>query len=94
MKPISFIRADTCPVCDSKRSVDAYTNFDKPVGLTKYLDTKSSEDLKKRFIYYMECSKCHKRFFPIWIGNIPYASVDRDIDLFLSIYSQYKTVDP
>lgn len=94
MKPISFIRADTCPACGASRSVEARTNFNHSISLTRYIDTNSKEDLRSKFIYNLRCTKCGKQFFPIWIGNIPYPSVDRDEEVFISNYKQYKTVDP
>ncbi len=94
MKPISFIRADTCPLCGAERSVEARTNFNHSISLTRYIDSNSTEDLRSRFIYQLRCTRCGHQFFPIWIGNMPYPSVDNDENVFLNNYKQYKTVDP
>lgn len=93
-KPLIFYRADRCPICNAENAVEAYNNWGKPIGLTRYLNSESNDDLRKKFIYRLQCRGCGQNFFPIWIDNIPYPSVDRDADIFLNSYKQYKNVDP
>lgn len=93
MKPINFIRADTCPHCGAERSVEAKTNYGNSIDLSYHIDT-GDTNLRNKFIYNLHCKKCGKYFFPIWIGNIPYPSIQRDEDRFLDNYKKYKDVDP
>lgn len=94
VKPFYFDRADTCPKCKCKRSIEAYTNYNTPIHLTLYLDKNNDDDLKTKYIHYMKCRNCGTEFYPEWHNNIPYAVIDSNLDLFLDTFDLYKNVDP
>jgi len=62
--PIEILREDYCPICRSKRSVEAYTFNDKPILYTLLLDKIESNNINKKIlnldfnISYLSCKKC------------------------------------
>ena len=93
-KPFIFERADTCPLCKSERSIEAYNKYDKPMRLSNRIDCNQTEELRSMTIKYMRCSRCREVFFPTWHGQTPYACIDNTLEDFMSSFSAYKKVDP
>lgn len=91
-KPFFFERADTCPICKSEKSIEAFNNYNKPINLSYHID--NNDDLKGKYIYYLKCNKCKNIFFPIWYDNLPYAATDSSIETYLKMFKIYKNVDP
>lgn len=93
-KPITFERADTCPLCRAERCVEAYNKYNAPMRLSNRIDCNQTEELRMMSVQYLKCSKCHKVFFPVWHGDTPYACLDSALEDFMSSFSAYKKVDP
>lgn len=70
MKPIILQRSDTCPKCNTSKSLEIYNSKNKPLYYSSLLDKKV--DLKNRLIdiSYIECKHCHSRFFPRWQDGV------------------------
>lgn len=69
MKPFKFLRPDTCPICNTERSLELYNSNGNPMNYSVMLDR--HEDLEKKVIdlSYIKCKKCHHQFFPRWENN-------------------------
>lgn len=81
--PIYFERQDTCPICESKRSIECYDTFNRPIQFTKILDcieNNQNFDLRFREFSYMKCKNCNVRFMLDWKDkNIPRPLVYKNI---------------
>lgn len=82
IKPFSYERADTCPSCNSKRSLEAYSRFDKPVRLSLHIDR--NMELGNVSICYFKCRNCGSEFFPKWVKGFKYP-----LPMFDSNYSDF-----
>lgn len=83
-KPFTYERADTCPICKSERSIEAYTHNDKPVRLSLAIDRNIS--VKNKDIEYLKCNKCKSEFFPKWVNEYPIPMTDKSFELFMAGY--------
>lgn len=83
-RPFDYDREDTCPICKSKRSIEAYDYNDNPLHLSLAIDRKAN--IKNRNVSYLKCSKCKKEFFPKWTTEYPTPMTSRSFDLFMSGY--------
>ena len=81
INPISFERKDTCVYCKSKRSVELYDNFNRPLNYTLLLDSLKSNPnrreeilskLDNKVLGYMKCRKCNHLYDIRWNKNFPY----------------------
>ena len=86
IRPFSYDRADTCPLCGENRSVEAYTVNDKPVQLTLSIDRK--RELTGLGIKYLKCRSCKSEFFPMWLHGCPYPMIDINYSYFMNGYIQ------
>ncbi len=84
-----FEREDTCPNCGCKKSLDIYTDKDKPINYQKILDQNNHEFFgnKTHVFSYMRCNNCGKEFFIDWTGLFPVAT---SMDKFKSFMNEYK----
>ena len=83
-KPFTYERADTCPICKSERSIEAYTHNDKPAKLSLAIDRNIS--VKNKDIEYLKCNKCKSEFFPKWVNEYPIPMTDKSFELFMAGY--------
>ena len=86
IRPFSYDRADTCPLCRENRSVEAYTVNDKPVQLSLSIDR--NRELTGLGIKYLKCRSCKSEFFPMWLHNHPYPMIDINYSYFMNGYIQ------
>ena len=84
IKPFYYEREDTCPICKSERSIEAYTYTDKPLNMSLAIDRKVS--LKNKGIACLKCKNCKEQFFPKWISDIPIPMMD--IEYFMNGYKE------
>lgn len=84
------IRGDFCTCCNSARSIECYTKFDKPINYTYFLDQIESNrtnvlaKLDNVEIAYMLCKRCNKEYFIDWRCGYPLPVRDFIIiDIFL-----------
>lgn len=84
IKPFYYEREDTCPICKSERSIEAYTYTDKPLNMSLAIDRKVS--LKNKGIAYLKCKNCKEQFFPKWISDIPIPMID--FEFFMNGYKE------
>ena len=84
IRPFIYERADTCPVCKSERSIEAYTYNDKPIRFSLAIDRNIS--VKNKDIRYLKCNKCKAEFFPNWIFRYPIPMTDNSFELFMAGY--------
>lgn len=88
-KIFSFDRADTCPTCKSKRSIEAYTRNGKEVHLSLAIDL--NKDISNLDITYMKCKNCGNEFFPAvidCIGKYPTPMTSMMFDQFMNSYKE------
>lgn len=86
IRPIEYEREDTCPICKSKRSIEAYTTYDKPIDLTLAIDV--GRDISSMGIKYLKCRKCKRKFLPNWITAYPMPTTEQNMEEFLNGYKQ------
>lgn len=86
MKPIIHDREDTCPVCHSKRSIEAYSRIDKPIRLSLCIDR--NLDVSVMDIKYLKCTNCKRQFKPMWLTKYPTPMLDSNYEMFLSGYKE------
>lgn len=95
INPIRFEREDTCVYCNSKRSIELYDNFNRPMNYTLLLDSLKSSPNKRdeilnkldnKVLGYMRCNRC-KRIYKIhWNKNFPYPlNTDTQVRAFIDI---------
>ena len=85
-KPITFDRADTCPICKAKRSIEGYLRTGDPIHLTLAIDKKA--DITKTDIEYLKCKNCKREFFPMWLDGYPTPMLDGNINDFMNSYKE------
>lgn len=90
MDALKFYRYDHCINCDSKRAIEAFNTFNKPVQFSMLLDNIANLNkiLDNVTLSHMKCRKCGKEYRIIWDENkIPRPLyVENKIDLFLNKY--------
>ena len=84
IRPFIYERADTCPVCKSERSIEAYTYNNKPIRFSLAIDRNIS--VKNKDIRYLKCNKCKAEFIPNWIFRYPIPMTDNSFELFMAGY--------
>lgn len=85
-KIFNFDRADTCPICKSKRSIEAYMRNGKQVHLSLAID--KNKDISNLDIIYMKCKNCGYEFFPAIIGKYPTPMTTTMFNQFMSSYTE------
>lgn len=88
-----FEEPDTCPICKTEHSISAYDINNKNIHFTLCLSS-GEKDFRPKNIQKLYCNHCRQSFFPEWHDNIPYAGIDKNIDIFLDNFEYYKSVDP
>lgn len=68
---IEFERPDYCVECSTRKSIECYTIYDKPIGYTDLINRlRRNEDidhiLKNNQLSYMKCRKCGKVYIIFW----------------------------
>lgn len=87
MKVLGFDRADTCPICREKRSIEAYTRKGNPIHLSLAID--KNRDISKYNILYLKCRNCNREFFPSWVfGKYPTPMVGTMFQQFMNSYKE------
>lgn len=86
IKPFEYEREDTCPICGSERSIEAYTYNDNPIRLSLAIDKGVSVHNKN--IKYLKCKACKKEFFPKWVSEYPSPMTDVSFEFFMNGYSE------
>ena len=84
------IRGDYCTSCNTPRSIECYTKFDKPINYTYFLDQLEKnrvnvlDNLDNVQIEYMVCKKCKTEYFIDWRQGYPLPIRDFIlVDIFL-----------
>ena len=85
-KIFKFDRADTCPICRSDRSIEAYLRNGNPIHLSLAIDR--GKDVSQLDIVYMKCKNCGREFFPAWLNGYPTPMVDTMIEHFMNSYRE------
>lgn len=88
-KVFKFDRADTCPICKSERSIEAYMRNGNPVHLSLAIDR--HKDISTLDITYMKCKNCGMEFFPAWLecmDGYPTPMLDTMITQFMNSYKE------
>ena len=90
MKPIIITRSDTCPKCNTSKSLEIYNSKGTPLHYSNLLDKK--EDLKNKLvdIAYIECKKCHAKYFPRWQDGVVRPMDDLSYSDFMAQYMYSK----
>ena len=85
-RPFTFDRPDTCPYCETKRSLELYNHRKTPMNYSIMLDQKVN--LKDRVfdLAYMKCKKCGKEYFPRWQDNKILPALDMNVEDFMALY--------
>ena len=94
IQPVTFIRPDTCPACNSSRSLEAYDVYGKPInsGLIVSLKRTGDERYKdyldsKRPIYLLKCKCCGDQPIIYWDNGFPVPlRYMRHLTSFLKMY--------
>src|SRR5699024_9515943 len=88
-KIFSFDRADTCPTCKSKRSIEAYTRNGKEVHLSLAIDL--NKDISHLDITCMKYkNSCNDIFIAViyFIGKYPTTMTSVMFDQFMNSYKE------
>ena len=92
IKPFTIEREDYCIKCKTKKSIELYNIYDKPMRYSNLLDYSNTIDLSSILdnssLSYMRCKKCGTIYKIYWRGNKP-EPLDSNIfyDNFLQNYS-------
>ena len=89
---ITKIRPDTCPNCNSLRSLELYDLNNNPIRYTVLLDSHNTDKvIDTRKLSHFQCKRCKKVFMINWKNkNIPYPLTDMDKSDFLREFSLKK----
>lgn len=63
------IREDTCPVCDTERSLELYDRYNNPLRFSHLLDRDALRYLDNKKLSHFKCKKCGKTYHIKWTGD-------------------------
>lgn len=66
MKLMTRVRNDTCPHCNSERTIEGYDMKDRPIRFTLYMDNGNTDRLKDKSLSHFKCRRCGSIFNIDW----------------------------
>lgn len=85
------LREDTCPDCETERSLELYDRYNNPLRFSHLLDRNALCYLDNKKLSHFKCKKCGKVFHIKWTGdkrNIPRPLQDIRISDFMTNFKK------
>lgn len=90
IRPMTFQRLDTCPVCRKEKAIDAYNSFKKGMGYSSAIDLNIDMEKWGIDISYFRCHACGRTFFPRWQDGKVMPMEDLNQEDFMKLYMYNK----
>lgn len=75
IKPYTIERNDYCYECNTRKAIEIYNIYNKPIKFSNLLDYGTEDDFKRvmegNTLSYMKCRKCGKVFPILWENGTP-----------------------